>query len=84
MSVVSWAALSDALERITSLTSLNGCGQYCAILFGGMEELTMVREWELGVWAVRYLERSAATLTRLDLRCGALAQAFASCGAPGR
>ena len=63
-----WAAVADALERVTTLKSLNGCGQYAAILDGGMKKMTLEKEWELGVWATRYLERSASTLTVLDIR----------------
>ncbi len=67
--------MADALEAVTSLTSLNGCDQYAAIRKGGMRELTirnMSEDKELGVWAGMYLERSASTLTELDLRCLAL------------
>ena len=60
--------MADALERVTSLTSLNGCGQYGAIRAGGLRELKLNKEWELGVWSARFLERSGATLTALDLR----------------
>ena len=62
--------MADALERVTSLTRLNGCGQYAAIRAGGLREMTLSKEWELGVWAGRFLERSGATLTTLDVRCG--------------
>jgi hypothetical protein len=61
--------VADALERVTGLTCLNGCGQYAAIRAGGLLELTLKKEWELGVWAARFLEQSSATLTRLDVRC---------------
>ncbi len=71
LGVAGWAAVVDALERVTCLTSLNGCGQYAAIRAGGLRELTLEQEWELGVWAARFLERSGATLTTLDVRCGA-------------
>ncbi len=60
--------MADALERVTSLTSLNGCGQYAAIRGGGLAELNLAGT-ELGVWAARFLERSAPTLTALDVRC---------------
>ena len=60
--------MADALERVTSLTSLNGCGQYGAIRAGGLRELKLNKEWGLGVWAALFLERSGATLTVLDLR----------------
>ena len=60
--------MADALERVTSLTSLNGCGQYAAILAGGLAMLKLEKEWELGLWAACFLERSNATLTALDVR----------------
>ena len=64
-----WASMADALEGATSLTSLNGCDLYSAIRAGGLVELRLIKEWELGLWAVRFLERSASTLTMLDVRC---------------
>jgi hypothetical protein len=67
LGVAGWAAVEGALERITSLTSLNGCDQYAAIRAGGLEELKLGGT-ELGVWAGQFLERSASTLTTLDLR----------------
>ncbi len=60
--------MADALEGVMSLTSLNGCGQYAAVRAGGLRELDLGRA-ELGVWAARFLGRSAHTLTRLDVRC---------------
>ena len=68
LDVEGWGAVTDALERVTSLTSLNGCGQYAAIRAGGLAELKLEKEWEMGVWAARFLERSGATLTALDVR----------------
>ncbi len=68
LGVEGWAAVSDALERATCLTSLNGCDQYLAIRAGGLAELKLKKEWELGMWAVWFLERSRATLTALDVR----------------
>ena len=68
MGVAGWAAVADALERVTSLTSLNGCDQYAAIRAGGLAEINL-DSTGLEVWAARFLERSASTLTRLDLRC---------------
>ena len=65
-------AVADALDRITSLTSLNGCDQYSAIRKGGLAELTLYAESELAVAVARYLPRSGSTLTRLDLRCAKL------------
>ncbi len=63
-----WAAVADALEHVTSLTSLNGCDQYASIRAGGLAEMNLGGKG-LEVWAARFLERSASTLTRLDLRC---------------
>ncbi len=59
--------MADALERVTGLTSLNGCGDYAAIRAGGLQKMAL-RGMELGVWAARFLERSARTLTKLDVR----------------
>ncbi len=61
--------MSAALEHVTSLTSLNGCDQYSVIRAGGLAEIKLLKEWELGIWAAQFLGRSASTLTRLDLRC---------------
>jgi hypothetical protein len=61
-------ALARALDRITSLTSVNGCDQYAAIRKGGLAELKLDGEWELAVAAGRYLPRSGSTMTRLDVR----------------
>ena len=69
LDVAGWAAVADALERVTSLTSLNGCDKYAAIRAGGLRKLELDGKWELGVWAARFLERSGSTLTTLDLRC---------------
>jgi hypothetical protein len=60
--------VADALERVAGLTCLNGCGQYAAIRAGGLLEM-MLGGTELGLWATQFLERSGATLTRLDVRC---------------
>jgi hypothetical protein len=65
-----WAAVADALERVTGLTSLNGVGLYAAIREGGLQELKLDSSWELGECAARFLERSASTLTTLAVRCG--------------
>ncbi len=73
MGITGWAAVADVLERITLLTSLNGCCQYAAIRAGGLVELRLLKEWDLVVWAARFLDRSASTLTTLDIRCAALA-----------
>ncbi len=67
MSVADWAAVDDGLERLTSLTSLNGCEKYLAIRAGGRKKINL-RGMELGVWAARFLERSTNTLTSLDVR----------------
>ncbi len=63
-----WETVANALEHVTSLTSLNGCDQYLAIRAGNMHKINL-RDTELGVWATRFLERSASTLTKLDVRC---------------
>jgi hypothetical protein len=60
--------VADALERVTSLTSLNGCDKYAAIRAGGLAKMKLGGT-ELGVWAAGFLERSGSTLTTLDLRC---------------
>ncbi len=64
-----WTAVADALERITTLTSLNGCDRVAAIQAGGQAEI-MLGGTELWLWAARHLWRSASSLTRLDVRCG--------------
>ncbi len=69
LDVACWTSLSEALEQVTSLTSLNGCDQYAAIRDGGLAEIKLLKEWELGIWAARFLGRSASSLTKLDLRC---------------
>jgi hypothetical protein len=66
--VAGWAAVADALERVTSLTSLNGCDQYAAIRVGGVSSMEL-EGTGLGVWAARFLDRSALSLTMLDIRC---------------
>ncbi len=68
LGVEGWATVADALERVTCLTSLNGCNKYAAIRAGRLRELNLDNT-ELGVWAARFLERSASTLTKLDIRC---------------
>ncbi len=60
--------MADALERVTCLTRLNGCGEYGAIRAGGVREM-LLGGTELGVWAAWFLERSGSTLTTLDVRC---------------
>ncbi len=67
MGVADWSAMVELLDMATSLTSLNGCDKYTAIRKGGQQELDL-RDTELGVWAAKYLFRSASTLTKLDLR----------------
>ena len=62
--------MAEALERVTTLTSLNGCDQYTAIRSGGVREMRLNGK-ELGVWVARFLERSASTLTVLDVRWAA-------------
>ena len=70
LDVAGWFSLANALDRVTSLTSLNGCAQYAAIRAGGLRELKLEKEWELGVWAALFLNRSGtgSTLTSLHVR----------------
>ena len=68
MGAAGWTAIADALEGITSLTSLNAYNRYAAIRAGGLAKLQLAGT-ELGVAVARYLPRSASTLTTLDLRC---------------
>ncbi len=68
MGAAGWTAIADALEEITSLTSLNTYTGYAAIRAGGLAELELAGT-ELAVVVARYLARSADTLTTLDLRC---------------
>ena len=60
--------MADALEAVTSLTSLNGCALYGGIRAGGQRELLLDGKFELAVAVARYLPRSAETLTTLDVR----------------
>jgi hypothetical protein len=62
-----WASVMTALERCTSLSSLNGCSQYLAIMLGGLTELD-IHGYEIAPAVGPLLPRSAATLTALDLR----------------
>jgi hypothetical protein len=69
-----WAAVAEALDFTTSLTYLNDCSEFGAIRTGGLMEIQLNSRWELGGWVpfmARYLERSAETLTTLDVRCAA-------------
>ena len=68
MDAAGWTAIADALDAVTSLTSLNGCALYAGIRAGGQRVLALGGT-ELGVAVARYLPRSAETLTTLDLRC---------------
>jgi hypothetical protein len=68
LGVAGWAAVADALELLPFLTSVDGCDQYSAIRTGGLQEIN-VEYTELGICTARFLERSASTLTKLDLRC---------------
>ncbi len=63
-----WTAIVDAVEGVTSLTSLNGCAAYAGIRAGGQTELLLGGK-ELGVAVTRFLPRSGETLAGLDLRC---------------
>jgi hypothetical protein len=68
LGVAGWAAVAGGLEGLRCLTRLNGCDQYGAIRKGGLKEMRLKPEWELGVWATGFLGRSESTLTRLDVR----------------
>ena len=46
-----WTAVADALEGVTSLTSLNGC-IVRPIIEGGLKEIQLQRGLELGVCVV--------------------------------
>ena len=63
-----WTAIANALERVTSLTSLNGCDEFREMRAGGLQHLELEHDWELWGWASLFLERSASTLTWLDVR----------------
>ena len=63
-----WSAIMDALEKITSLESLNEYSGYRSLKAGGLAELDLAGK-RLGVAAARVLSKSANTLTTLNLRC---------------
>jgi hypothetical protein len=67
LDIVGWTSVANALDVVYSLTSLNGCNLYASIRAGGLAELKLGKSG-LGCWAVLFMERSAATLTALDLR----------------
>ncbi len=67
LGVKGWTAVTDALEVVTSLKKLNGSDLYGAIRAGGLNSIELSRT-ELVLWATRFLERSASTLTVLDVR----------------
>ncbi len=69
MGVAGWTAIANALEGITSLTSLNGCALYPVIRAGGIAQLQLEPATELCIAVSRYLQCSASTLTTLNLRC---------------
>ncbi len=70
LGVAGWAVVARALERVTSLKTLNGCKQYTSLVTGELPqgEMKVDQRWELGEWVVGFLERSASSLTKLDLR----------------
>ena len=57
----------DALEKITSLESLNEYSGYRSLKAGGLAELDLAGK-RLGVAAARFLSKSTNTLTTLNLR----------------
>jgi hypothetical protein len=63
----------DGLEAVTSVTSLNGLDGVGGLFAGSQTEVQLdgkgLVEKEAVVAVARLLERSRATLTRLDLRC---------------
>ena len=67
MDAAGWTAVADALEAVTSLTSLNGCALYGGIRAGGQREL-LLGGTEVVVAVARYLPRSSESLTTLDVR----------------
>ena len=67
LDVAGWNEMANALDHIPSLTSLNECTDYAAIRKGGVKKMEL-DETELGLWAARYFEKSATTLTMLDVR----------------
>jgi hypothetical protein len=74
LGVDGWNAIADALKGLTALTSLNdrvsNYGECLSICEGGQTEV-LLQYSQLGLWAAQHLERSASTLTSLDLRCAA-------------
>ena len=62
-----WNALMDALINCPQLSTLNGCAAYAALVAGGCEALNL-SGYEIGLAAERLLQRSASTLTSLNLR----------------
>ena len=70
LSVAGWAAVVDALEFFTSLTSLNDCDLYSAIRVGGETDINLL-DTDLALWAAPFLERSASSLERLNFWCAA-------------
>ena len=67
LGVSGWNVVADALERVPSLTSLNDCTNYAKIRKGGLKNMFLEGS-ELGLWATRFFEKSAKTLTTLDIR----------------
>ena len=64
----------DGLTEATTLTCLNGVEGLGPLFLGGQAEVNLrtkdVGGKEAAVAVSRLLLRSAATITRLDLRCG--------------
>ena len=57
----------NVLERLTGLTSLNGCKKFQQILAGSIVELDL-EGTEIALAIGRFLPRSASTITSLDLK----------------
>ena len=67
LGLAGWSAIMDALEKITSLESLNEYSGYRSLKAGGLAELDLAGK-RLGVAAARFLSKSTNTLTTLNLR----------------
>ena len=63
-----WMAIAEALEAVPSFKFLNGHDDYTAIRTGEIREMNLSGT-ELGIAVLRYLPRSAGTLTKPILRC---------------
>ena len=73
LDAAAWHQVMDGLEAFSSITSLNGLDGVGGLFAGSQTEVQLggkgLAEKEAVVAVARLLERSRATLTRLDLRC---------------